>query len=544
MLTWDNPEKKFYETGLSHGILYVHTGSILFPATPTGVAWEGLMGVKETPGGSEKTSLWVNNREYAQLISPKTFSGVLEAYSYPNEFEVCLGKTEPGLGIYFDNQFKRRFSLCYRTLINDDNSSGPMGYKIHFVYNLLATSKEVSWKSLSPTIEAVPFSWDVSSLPVPATCGELPERRPVHSVVVDSRRCSSAFLTALEDRLLAGDFLSPCDLMDLYDEYFDPGRFLTFPRHQSGESSTILNVSDNNGWDWTERSHPSYDVRTAVITNTGRIIILGGDTGTDQLAFSDDNGDTWMGEESGIELPSSCVWSSIRQIQNGRIIAISQSGIGARSAISDDNGNNWAGRSLPSGLWLDFVQLSSGRLVGVGGNSTSSIVSNDNGETWNFQSVLPSSLTLSSITVGQNDRLIAVARDGSGNRVVISDDEGDTWFSVPSINNENSWRKVITLSNGYLFAVAANGTNRGMLSTDNGSNWVSVNIPEFAWRSVVEGLPELDGSPGRLVAVASSGSDDFRIGVSDDFGLTWTTRPATEQAGWTLVIYSPADPFA
>jgi hypothetical protein len=527
MLTWDNPEKKFYETGLSHGILYVHSGL----GVPTGIAWEGLMSVKETPGGSEKTSLWVSNREYAQLISPKTFSGNIEAYTYPNEFEPCLGRVEPGDGLYFDNQPKRRFSLCYRTLVNDDQSGGPTGYKIHFVYNLIASQKEVVRTSQSQTPEAVTFSWDVSSLPVLAKCEGHPPTRPVHSIIVDSRRSPPDFLEALEYRLLLGDFLTPCDLLDLFEQNTYTGRFLMLARHQSGETSNVVNYSDNDGWDWTDQLHTSHDIRTAVFTNAGRIIILGGDTSTDQISISEDKGESWLGEASGIVLPSSCVWSCIRQLANGRIVAISEFGIGSRCIVSDDNGDNWVGRSLPSGTWFDFVQLSTGRLVGVGGSGTHSMVSNNDGYNWSLQSALPNTMTLSSITLGQNDRLIAVARDGTGNRVVVSDDGGDTWSGRASVDNTNSWQRVITLSNGHLLALASTGTTRAMSSVDNGETWQPVTIPNYAWRHVVEGLP------GRLVAVAMSGSGDHRVGVSDDYGVTWTTRAPTQRSGWSTVIH-------
>ena len=43
-LTWDDTGKRFYETGVKKGVLYVQDDSGQYP---TGVAWNGLTAVTE-----------------------------------------------------------------------------------------------------------------------------------------------------------------------------------------------------------------------------------------------------------------------------------------------------------------------------------------------------------------------------------------------------------------------------------------------------------------------------------------------------------------
>ncbi len=52
-LFWDNVGERFYETGVDHGVLYLPDSSGTYV---TGVAWNGLTSVSETPSGAEPTA--------------------------------------------------------------------------------------------------------------------------------------------------------------------------------------------------------------------------------------------------------------------------------------------------------------------------------------------------------------------------------------------------------------------------------------------------------------------------------------------------------
>ena len=53
-LKWDETGKRVYETGVSQGVLYVQTDE---GAYGSGVAWNGLTSVNESPSGAEPTPL-------------------------------------------------------------------------------------------------------------------------------------------------------------------------------------------------------------------------------------------------------------------------------------------------------------------------------------------------------------------------------------------------------------------------------------------------------------------------------------------------------
>ena len=58
-ITWDDTGKRFYETGVDHGVLYPYN-TTSGKYTP-GVAWNGLTSVSASPSGAAATSLSADN---------------------------------------------------------------------------------------------------------------------------------------------------------------------------------------------------------------------------------------------------------------------------------------------------------------------------------------------------------------------------------------------------------------------------------------------------------------------------------------------------
>ena len=81
-LVWDQTGEKRYETGVDRGVLYPKDTS---GAYPSGVAWNGLTKVSESPSGAENTDLYADNAKYLSLTSAEDFGGTIEAYTYPDE---------------------------------------------------------------------------------------------------------------------------------------------------------------------------------------------------------------------------------------------------------------------------------------------------------------------------------------------------------------------------------------------------------------------------------------------------------------------------
>lgn len=199
-LTWDATGERYFEMGVSKGVLFVMGSAGTYGE---GVAWNGLSTVTESPEGAEPTDIWADNIKYATLRSTETFSGTIEAYTYPDEFNACNGEATLVEGATIGQQSRVTFGLCYRTEIGSDTASdGTAGYKLHFLYGLTASPSEKAYASINDSPEAIAFSWDVSSTPVTVT--SISGAKPTSTVVVDSRTADSMKLRELE-KMVYGD---------------------------------------------------------------------------------------------------------------------------------------------------------------------------------------------------------------------------------------------------------------------------------------------------------------------------------------------------
>lgn len=190
-LTWDGTGQRRYETGVDHGVLYLHDEAGVYD---TGVAWNGLTAITESPSGSEPTPLYADNIKYLNLISYEEFAATVEAYTYPNEFAVCDGTAVPQPGVYVGQQPRETFGLSYRTIVG--NELGEIGYKIHMIWGALAAPSEKNYATKSDSPEAVNFSWELSTTPVSVT-----GMNPTSYMCIDSTQVDAGALADLEELL-------------------------------------------------------------------------------------------------------------------------------------------------------------------------------------------------------------------------------------------------------------------------------------------------------------------------------------------------------
>lgn len=196
-ITWDDTGKRFYETGVDHGVLYVYDSAA--SKYQNGVAWNGLTAVTESPSGAEATALWADNIKYANLISAEEFGGTIEAYTYPDEFMACDGFaqiSEQGTGILVGQQNRATFGMSYRTLIGNDTESTEHGYKLHLLYGCLASPSEKAYATVSDSPEAITFSWEFTT-----TAVTVPGMKATASLTIDSRTTDPTVLQKIEDAL-------------------------------------------------------------------------------------------------------------------------------------------------------------------------------------------------------------------------------------------------------------------------------------------------------------------------------------------------------
>ena len=199
-LVWDETGKRYYETGVKNGVLYIPTDGVY----SKGVAWNGLTAVTESPSGAEPTALYADDIKYLNLISAEEFGATIEAYTYPDEFAACDGSAELATGVTIGQQNRKTFGLCYKTTLGNDVDGNNYGYKLHIIYGCVATPSEKAYASINDSPEAITFSWEVTTTPVSVN-----GFKPTASLVIDSTKAEAAKLTALEDILYGAEATEP-----------------------------------------------------------------------------------------------------------------------------------------------------------------------------------------------------------------------------------------------------------------------------------------------------------------------------------------------
>ena len=195
-LIWDATGEKRYETGVNQGVLYVMDKG----AYPKGVVWNGLTSVTESPSGAEATPLYADDIKYLNLVSAEEFGATIEAYTYPDEFMECDGSAVLIDGAYIGQQARKTFGLCYRTTVGNDVDNTAYGYKLHLIYGALAAPSQKAYATINDSPEAITFSWEVSTTPVPVT-----GYKPTATLIIDSTKVAPEQMAALEAALYGTD---------------------------------------------------------------------------------------------------------------------------------------------------------------------------------------------------------------------------------------------------------------------------------------------------------------------------------------------------
>lgn len=211
-LVWDQSGERFYETGVSKGVLYPMTAG----EYTKGVAWNGLTAVTESPSGAEASPLYADNIKYLNLISNEEFGATIEAYTYPDEFAACDGSAAIAEGVMAGQQKRNSFGFSYVTKLGNDTDGADHGYKLHLVYGCLATPSEKSYATVNESPEAITFSWTVTTTPV-----EVPGLKPTSCITIDSTKVNKDKLAALEGMLYGTEseeakLPTPTELAELF----------------------------------------------------------------------------------------------------------------------------------------------------------------------------------------------------------------------------------------------------------------------------------------------------------------------------------------
>lgn len=211
-LKWNDVGNRFFEAGVDRGVFYKSNGS--------GIAWNGLTSVSETPSGGEARPYYLDGIKYLNTSAPEEYGGTIEAFTFPEAFAEYDGTMELYDGFSVNLQPRKPFGLSYRTRIGNDLAGVDYGYKIHIIYNVLAAPASRSYSTMGSNIDPLNFSWTFTTMPVYVKDGF---NRTAH-VIIDSTKVSIALVRAVEGHLYGSSSRS-AKLIDLAKliYWFDSG---------------------------------------------------------------------------------------------------------------------------------------------------------------------------------------------------------------------------------------------------------------------------------------------------------------------------------
>lgn len=200
-LIFDEVGKRFYETGVSKGVLFVQDEA---GAYPKGVAWNGLTAVNESPSGAEANDQFADNMKYLSLTGAENFEGTIEAFYSPAEFDVCDGMIEVAAGVNAHQQNRKAFGFAYQSIIGNDIKQNDYGTKLHLWYGCKAAPTERANATVNDSPEPANPSWSITSTPV-----DVPGHRPTSVLTIDSTKATPAKWQALLDIIYGTELTEP-----------------------------------------------------------------------------------------------------------------------------------------------------------------------------------------------------------------------------------------------------------------------------------------------------------------------------------------------
>jgi hypothetical protein len=156
--------------------------------------------VSEDTSGGDLESLYFDGLKYLDIVAAEDFQATVEAFSAPVEFAACDGQKMISQGLFVGQQPRKTFGLSYRTMKGNDLLGTEFGYKIHIVYNCTAAPAAKSSATISDNVTPSTRSWEISTVPPPASTF-----KPTAHIVVDSTMVDSYAIEQLEAVLYGHD---------------------------------------------------------------------------------------------------------------------------------------------------------------------------------------------------------------------------------------------------------------------------------------------------------------------------------------------------
>ena len=190
-IIWHQAGQTSYEEGVDRGVFY--------DSENLGHAWSSLVSVEEASIGGELQAFHLDGIKYLDRTAPRNYSASLSAYSAPQPFAEAIGMELVASGLILTRQKRKLFGLSYRTGRHD-----PKGYKIHLVYNILATPTDRGYSTIEETLSPNPFTWQINATP-PLT----KVARPTAHYILDSTKMQEELFAIFEDILYGTEDTEP-----------------------------------------------------------------------------------------------------------------------------------------------------------------------------------------------------------------------------------------------------------------------------------------------------------------------------------------------
>lgn len=285
VLQWDQVGERLYETGVDRGVLYTPTNGVY----DTGVAWNGLVSVTESPSGAEATAQYADNIKYLNLVSAEEFGATIEAFTYPAAWGQHDGSATPQVGVMIGQQARKPFGLCYRTRLGNDVSGTDFGYKLHLVYGALAAPSEKAFTTINDSPEAITFSWEITTTPVPVS-----GFKPTAILTIDSTKVPSVNLQALEDALYGTAGTSPrLPLPDEVIGMFAGAQTAVTPTAPTATTEGVITIPTVTGVQYRRADTNAVVTGTVTIVGVGNSLVIRALPASGAYKFNPNVDDDW-----------------------------------------------------------------------------------------------------------------------------------------------------------------------------------------------------------------------------------------------------------
>ena len=242
-LGWDDIGQRHFKAGIDRGVLY----PMLDDEYLNGVAWNGITGVDDGTSGHDQTMLYTADRRTAILFSPYDKGGTIKCYTYPDEFDDCIGNLQVAPGLFATAQEQTPFGLCYRVKLGNDVKGIDAAYELHLIYGAVVTEGKFSPSTINSdlNIQELSFSYE-------CTVEEAENHEATAHMVINSRLMDPEKLATLEAILYGDDDNDP--RLPLPDELYDifrvippvPEVYAYYPHDNRYPSTTVYPMVDND----------------------------------------------------------------------------------------------------------------------------------------------------------------------------------------------------------------------------------------------------------------------------------------------------------